>query len=194
MSDSDSVNEHSFLDAMQDVVPLSGQNEVVTFKHQSTLAQKLRRESLENEQQISLNYLSTEHVDPVAPLDPIEYKKAGVQDGVFKNLRLGKYRIDSVLNLQKLKFEQSRQAVFNTIQSAQKNGYRTLLIKHGVGLDSKPFPGFTKSYVNRWLQELPNVLAFHSAKTAHGGNGAVYVLVKKSDEQKQANRELHRKR
>lgn len=194
MSDSDSANEHSFLDAMQDVVPLSGQNEVVTFKHQSTLAQKLRRESLENEQQISLNYLSTEHVEPVAPLDPIGYKKAGVQDGVFKNLRLGKYRIDSVLNLQKLKFEQSRQAVFNTIQSAQKNGYRTLLIKHGVGLDSKPFPGFTKSYVNKWLQELPNVLAFHSAKTAHGGNGAVYVLVKKSDEQKQANRELHRKR
>ncbi|MDC0602299.1 DNA endonuclease SmrA [Aliiglaciecola sp.] len=194
MSDSDSANEHSFLDAMQDVVPLSGQNEVVAFKHQSTLAQKLRRESVENEQQISLNFLSTAHVEPVAPLDPIGYKKAGVQDGVFKNLRLGKYRIDSVLNLQKLKFEQSRQAVFNTIQSAQKNGYRTLLIKHGVGLDSKPFPGFTKSYVNKWLQELPNVLAFHSAKTAHGGNGAVYVLVKKSDEQKQANRELHRKR
>jgi DNA-nicking Smr family endonuclease len=33
--------------------------------------------------------------------------------------------------------------------------------------------------VNRWLREVDNVLAFHSAQPADGGTGAVYVLLRK---------------
>lgn len=194
MSESENTADLSFLDEMQDVKPLGKQDKVSLLKPQSTLAQQLKRESLEQEQLLSKNFLSIEHVDPVDPHDFLSYKKPGVQDGVFKNLRQGKYKIDSVLNVQNVKLEQARQAVFNTIQSAQKNGYRTLLIKHGVGIDSKPFPAITKSYVNRWLTQLPSVLAFHSAQTYHGGKAAVYVLIKKSESQKLANKELNRKR
>jgi len=50
------------------------------------------------------------------------------------------------------------------------------------------------SYTNKWLQEIDCVLAFHSAMRHHGGSGATYVLIKKSDEKKSENRERHSKR
>ena len=43
--------------------------------------------------------------------------------------------------------------------------------------------------MNRWLQELEPVQAFHSAQPAQGGTGAVYVLLAKSAEKKRENRE-----
>ena len=50
-----------------------------------------------------------------------------------------------------------------------------------------------KSYVNHWLREIPEVLAYHSAQRHHGGVGAVYVLLRKSEQKKQQNRERFRK-
>jgi DNA-nicking Smr family endonuclease len=117
-----------------------------------------------------------------------------VQQGVFKNLRLGKYKIDSVLNLQQNKFEQARTLLFTHIRDSHKKGDRTLLIKHGLGLYSQPFPAFLKSYVHQWLQQMPEIIAYHTSQPNHGGNSAVYVLLKKNQQQKDNNRELHRKK
>jgi DNA-nicking Smr family endonuclease len=58
-------------------------------------------------------------------------------------------------------------------------GYRCLLITHGKGAQSNP-PARIKSYVNHWLQQVENVIAFHSATPRHGGTGSVYVLLKKT--------------
>lgn len=69
-----------------------------------------------------------------------------------------------------------------------------VLIRHGIGFKNKKHPGVLKSYTNKWLQELEQVLAFHSAQKQHGGSGATYVLIKKSDEKKIENRERHSKR
>ena len=46
-----------------------------------------------------------------------------------------------------------------------------------------------KGCVNHWLRELDPVQAFHSAQPHHGGTGAVYVLLRKSEAAKQATRE-----
>ena len=46
-----------------------------------------------------------------------------------------------------------------------------------------------KGYVNRWLQDLEEVQAFHSAQPVHGGTGAVYVLLRKNLQKKRENRE-----
>ncbi|MEP4889971.1 MAG: DNA endonuclease SmrA [Aliiglaciecola sp.] len=184
----------TFMDAMQDVKPLPKQDKVVSLKAKPTLAQSLKREALQRDLNLAQNYLSTEHVEPLDPYDHLIYKKPGVQEGVFKNLRLGKYKIDSVLNLQQYKFEQARQTLFETIIQSQQKGIRTLLIKHGIGLNSQPFPAFLKSYVYKWLQQMPQVLAFHTAQKYHGGSASVYVLLKKSETDKATNRELHRKK
>lgn len=183
-----------FFAAMQDVTPLKQDDKVLAGKPSSTLAQQLKRQSLEKIERQGGNYLSIEHVNPVDPLDVLEYKKPGVQQGVFKNLRLGKYTVDTFLNVQGMNLEQAREQLFEGVIDANKSGARTLLIKHGLGQHSKPFPALIKSYVNQWLRQMPEVIAFHSAVKQRGGLASVYVLLKKSRQDKDANRELHRRK
>ena len=183
-----------FLNELQDVKPIEQSDTVATSQQKNTLAQQLKRQSIEASQNLVNNYLSVEKVEPVDPYDHISFKQDGVQQGVFKNLRLGKYKIDFVLNLQQNKFEQARTLLFGHILDSHKKGDRTLLIKHGLGLLSRPFPGFLKSYVHQWLQQMPEVIAYHTAQPNHGGNSAVYVMLKKNQQEKNNNRELHRKK
>jgi DNA-nicking Smr family endonuclease len=180
-----------FLNEFKDVKPIEQTNTVPTGQQKNTLAQQLKRQALEASQNVANNYLSVEKVEPVDPYDHISFKQDGVQQGVFKNLRLGKYKIDFVLNLQQNKFEQARTLLFTHILDSHKKGDRTLLIKHGLGLRSQPFPAFLKSYVHQWLHQMPEVIAYHTAQPNHGGNSAVYVLLKKNQQEKANNRELH---
>lgn len=194
MSEQD-MSTRLFLEAMQDVTPLKQDDKVLLHSEAApTLAQQLKRQALEQWQLEDGNYLSIEKVDPLDPEDFLIYKKDGVQEGVFKKLRLGQYQVDEVLHLQQMGPEQARGRLFETLQAAYQRGLRVLLIQHGLGRNSKPFPALIKSYVNQWLRQIPQVLAFHSALRCHGGLGATYVLLRKNPQQKLANRELHRKR
>lgn len=184
----------AFLDQLKDVKPIPQGDKVRTTIPKNTLAQQLKRQALEVSKPLANNYLSVEEVEPLDPYDHISYKQDGVQEGVFKNLRLGKYKIDFVLNLQQKKFEQARSLLFQQILDSHKNAHRTLLIKHGLGLHSLPFTAFLKSYVNKWLRQMPEVIAFYTAQPKHGGNSAVYVLIKKNQQEKANNRERHGKK
>ena len=155
-----------------------------------TEAQLARREAAASELKRDENLLTTEYVEMVGPHDILEYKRGGVQEGVYRKLRLGKYSVDAVLDLHRKTVEQSRQAVFGFIKDCTRLGLRTVMILHGKG-DRSQQPALLKSYVNKWLPALPPVMAFHSAQRQHGGAGAVYVLLRKNEEQKQANRERH---
>jgi DNA-nicking Smr family endonuclease len=183
-----------FLNELKDVKPIVQTDTLPTAQHKSTLAQQLKRQAIEACHNLENNYLSVDKVEPVDPYDHISFKQNGVQQGVFKKLRLGKYKIDFVLNLQQNKFEQARTSLFNHIIDGHKKGDRTLLIKHGLGLHSQPFPALLKSYVHQWLKQMPEIIAYHTAQPNHGGNSAVYVLLKKNQQEKANNRELHRKK
>ena len=52
-------------------------------------------------------------------------------------------------------------------------------IVHGMGLHSESGVPVLKNLVDRMLRQRADVLAFHSAPQAQGGNGAVLVLLKK---------------
>ncbi|HAG96681.1 MAG: DNA endonuclease SmrA [Pseudomonadales bacterium] len=153
-------------------------------------AQLARREAAITDLKRDENLLTTEYVEMVDPHDIIEYKRPGVQEGVYRKLRLGKYSVDAVLDLHRKTVEQSRTEVFEFIQECTRMGLRTVMILHGKGDRSQP-PALLKSYVNKWLPSLPVVMAFHSAQKHHGGAGALYVLLKKNAEKKQENRERH---
>lgn len=190
-----SIRDTSFLEEMQDVKPLAAINKApIQHKTSETLAQRLKREALEKQVALDDNGLSVEYVQPVDPYDFITYKQDGIQDGVYKNLRLGKYDIDSRLVLKHLSFDDARLSIYDTLHSSHERGIRSILIDHGIGVNSKPFPAYMKSYVNQWLREMKIVIAFHTALKQHGGLGAVYVLLKKHANQKQINREQHQRR
>ena len=184
----------SFFEEMSDVKPLAQTDKVaLTNKNTETLAQRLKREALIAEVEKDDNGLTVEKVEPIDPHDFIEYKQDGVQQGVYKNLRLAKYQIDVTLNITHMKFDHARVTLYNTIKDCHERGIRTLLVQHGMGLNSKPFPAFLKSYVNQWLRQIDMVIAFHTAQKQHGGLASVYVLLKKHPNQKLINREKNRR-
>lgn len=184
----------SFFEEMSDVKPLAQTDKVaLTNKKTETLAQRLKREALSAEIEKDDNGLTVERVEPIDPYDFIEYKQDGVQQGVYKNLRLAKYQIDVTLNITHMKFDDARLNLYKTIKDCHERGIRTLLVQHGLGLNSKPFPAFLKSYVNQWLRQIDMVIAFHTAQKQHGGLASVYVLLKKHPNQKLINREKNRR-
>ncbi|WP_067223870.1 DNA endonuclease SmrA [Marinomonas gallaica] len=142
------------------------------------------------------NHLSKDYVERVDPDDMLEYKKDGVQDGVFKRLRQGKYGIDSRLDLHRRTVEQARVEVYQFVADCMRHDIRVAIIVHGKG-DRIPDPNdqaTIKSFINKWLRDLDDVMAFHTAQRHHGGLGAVYVLFRKSDKARLENWERHQKR
>ena len=150
-----------------------------------------RRLAAEGEPEGVLNSLVDEGVEPLDAWYVLAFKRPGIQHGVYKKLRQGRYEIDARLDLHRLSVKQARVDVHSFIQDAMQYGLRTVLILHGKGQrkTEQEKTAVLKGYVQHWLQELEEVQAFHSAQAAHGGTGAVYVLLRKSLQKKRENRE-----
>ena len=178
-----------------DVVPLTSKG---TFRAETTQKQTPgmaeRRKAAQRDESLHANALATG--DEIKQLDPfgiLSFTRPGVQHGVFKNLRLGKYDIHSALDLHGKTVEQSRQAVWGFIKDCYKQGVRCGLITHGKG-QGREEPAKLKSCVNHWLPQIESVLAFHSAQKQHGGLGATYILFKKNSASRQRTSEQHQHR
>lgn len=150
-----------------------------------------RREAATAEVRADSNTLSGEFVEPVEPLAELHYQRTGIQHGVLRNLRLGKYPIEARLDLHHHTVEQARRALFQFVQDCQQHDVRCALVTHGMGRDRQPQPGLLKSCVAHWLPQFDAVLAFHSAQKQHGGVGATYVLLRKSERKRLENLERH---
>lgn len=143
---------------------------------------------IERTPKVDPNPLTLGEVPEVAPRDVLEWKKDGVQHQVFSRLKNGQYEIEGSLDLHRLSVREARDAVFKFFRLAEAKRWRTVLIAHGRGEQSAT-PARLKSYVARWLGQLPQVIAYVSADRRHGGTGAVLVLVKKSAAAKEETRE-----
>ncbi len=183
-------DEDLFAEEMKGVKPLSRAARVRLVKERlSEDQQQGRRLAAEGREEV-INPLVDEGVLPLDAWYVLEFKRSGIQNGVYRKLRLGQYQIDARLDLHRMTAKQARQEVFSFISEAGQLGLRTLLIVHGKGQSaagSAP-TAVLKGLVNHWLRELQTVQAFHSAQPLHGGTGAVYVLLRKSAEKKRENR------
>lgn len=135
--------------------------------------------------------LSESHVEWVQPTDVLSWRGDGVAHGVFRRLKQGGYTLDARLDLHRHTVEQARKAIVRFILDCQKYDVRSALILHGKGERGEQ-KAVLKSYTQHWLRLIPEVMAFHSAQPHHGGAGALYVMIKKSERQKQHNRERYR--
>lgn len=182
-----------FREMMADVAPLAQDKVQVTQKHQVSEAQLARRLAAQNLSDSDPEYLSLDYAKMLKPDDMVEFKRSGVQDGVFRKLRLGKYDLQARLDLHRKSLKEAREEVLNFLRQCQRMDIRTVIIVHGKGEKSNP-PAMMKSFVATWLEQITDVMCFHSALRQHGGNGALYVMLKKSPERKLENRERHSKR
>ena len=135
---------------------------------------------------------SEEFIPSVKPREVLSFKRDGVQHGVFKNLRLGKYAIDYRLDLHPLTVVQAQLQVSRFVHDCMKHDIRCAIITHGRG-ENREKPALLKSCTNHWLKQIDEVLAFHSAQPQHGGIGATYLLFRKSKKKSTENFERHQK-
>lgn len=183
-----------FLQQMKDVKPIKVEEKVVLASPQLDKTNSMtRRKAATAELAKDKNFLSGEYIEPVDPLAVIEFKHDGVQTGVYRNLRLGKYQIDARLDLHHMTIDQARNAVFQFIKDCMNHDIRCALITHGKG-EGRNLPAQLKSCIAHWLPQFPEILAFHSAQKQHGWVGATYVLLRKSDKKKLETWEMHNKR
>ena len=194
-----------FLDAMSGVQPLQ-KTEYAEFKKQmlDTKTVAARRQAAQSfssshhsspDSDLKVNVLTGDQhtVEPVAPLALLSFQRPGVQHGVFKKLRLGKYTVEAHLDLHRMTVEQARMAVIQFVRNCLSQDIRCALINHGKG-EGRQQPAVLKSCIAYWLPQLEEILAFHSAQQHQGGLGATYIMLKKSDSKRQDNLERHQRR
>ena len=180
-SELDKLSDKQFVDMVgDDIQPLSGKGSAHIAKPvQITPGVLERRKAAQEEVVAESNILDPASIiEQVDPLAYLEFVRPGVQHGVYKNLRLGKYEIQSRLDLHRHTVEQARNALWHFVDDCHKHGVRCALVTHGKG-EGREQPARLKSCVNHWLRQFDQVLAFHSAQKTHGGVGATYILVKK---------------
>lgn len=180
-----------FSEEMADVKPLAREPRERLKRAAEAVALKARRAAAEGLNKMPLNPLVDEGIAPLDAWYVLSFKRSGIQNGVFKKLRMGRYETEARLDLHRMTVLQARDEVDNFIKESMALGLRTVLILHGKGQrkTEQTQTAVLKGYVNQWLQDLESVQAFHSAQPIHGGTGAVYVLLRKSAEKKRENRE-----
>lgn len=178
-----------FRHAMEDVTPLKDCTSILWQKSPSAKPQRDRQWEAQLD-----NPLTTGLLEVVPGTVPLEYLADGIQPGVLEKLRQGKYPPQANLNLIKQSAENCRQTLYLFMQQAQRDDMRNLLIIHGKARHDTSHANIIRSYLMRWLQQFDEVQAFCSALPHHGGSGACYVALRKSERARLENRELNARR
>ncbi len=189
-----SDGDEFFSQAMSDVVPRKSEPRVDLGRsrragNDPSLEHRRRAAALAPER--DRNRLAETGITPLDAWYVLSFQRPGVQNGVFRKLKQGRYEVQSRLDLHRMTTETARREIFEFIEGSYRYGLRSVLIIHGKG-ESKAEQArssIIKGCVDQWLRDLDKVLAFHSALPRDGGTGAAYVLLRKSEEKKRENRE-----
>jgi DNA-nicking Smr family endonuclease len=128
---------------------------------------------------VSTEYFLSDFIpEPVFSHTVLSYRESSLSLARFKALKNGSIRWEAQLDLHGQTTETARAALCQFIPTQISHNKRCVLIIHGKGSHHHENP-IIKNLVNRWLPQFPEVLGFHSAKPQDGGQGAVYVLLKK---------------
>ncbi len=112
--------------------------------------------------------------------DALSFRRPGMGPDVTRKLRRGGWSIQGQLDLHGLRREDAREALSHFIRDATKVGWRCVRVVHGKGLGSPGKTPILKGKVQSWLVQKQEVLAFVQARPAHGGAGALLVLLAQS--------------
>jgi len=174
-----------------DVKPLGVSSNLILSKAAESIpspGQQYSREAAQRSIKQDEGWLPTSFIEPVRPESVISFRRPGIQNGVFQRLQKGAYEVEAILDLHGLNVEQARKELDHFIHECVQYDVRLALISHGKGKRNKDQIPLLKSYLVRWLPMFPDVMAFNSAQKRHGGTGAVYVLLRKSEAAKELTR------
>lgn len=128
---------------------------------------------------------------PPAPRTPPHIPKmthgitAGMDKRTAQRLKRGKLDIEGKLDLHGLTQKKAHQILSQFLHTGFDTGRRTVLVITGKGDHLGGRPGVLKQVVPEWFNEMPMrqwVAGFSYAAPKDGGNGALYVRLKRRRE------------
>jgi DNA-nicking Smr family endonuclease len=102
----------------------------------------------------------------------------GIGPEVLRQLRRAFWPVGAHLDLHGLSSDEAKLALTSFIETSQTHGTRCVRIVHGKGYGSADGQSILKARVAQWLTQLKTISAFASAPPAHGGQGALLVLLR----------------
>ncbi|KTD22627.1 Smr/MutS family protein [Legionella londiniensis] len=116
--------------------------------------------------------------DPVKAEEELSFGKSNISAKQFKQLKNGEISFQAKLDLHGMRSDSVGGLLNRFISQELLKEHRSILIIHGKG-GRFGEPPVIKNMVYQCLKQMPEVLAFHSARPKDGGNGALYVLLKR---------------
>ena len=161
---------------MHEVTPL-GQRKKSTLR---TLprSEKPSQKTISNDAPTIQYNLSNYYHDTVNTDSILSYYKKSIPKRRLTELKGGHIPWQARLDLHGLRPDAAQESLCRFIEQQGRLANRCLLVIHGKG-SLRGEPPILKNHVNHWLQQLPQVLAFHSALPRDGGSGALYVLLQR---------------
>ncbi len=112
----------------------------------------------------------------------VEGRRVDVPPDVLRKLRRGTFPLDARLDLHGLSVDAARAKLDGFLRAMRGRGERCVLVIHGKGEHSPQGVGVLRGEIAAWLSQAPpseHVAAFATAREADGGEGAVYVLLRR---------------
>lgn len=131
------------------------------------------------------------HIDPYQSNHlQVKTEKPGFRHGQAPGLdrktqlrmRRGQVQVEGKLDLHGMIQTEAHHALLNFLEAAYNSSKRSVLIITGKGLTKSGEIGVLRQAVPRWLNESPMnawIKGFDYAARNHGGEGALYVLIRR---------------
>ncbi|HTL26981.1 MAG TPA: Smr/MutS family protein, partial [Burkholderiales bacterium] len=110
--------------------------------------------------------------------EELVYLREGYSRQVLRRLRRGHWVVQDSLDLHGMTWQLAAEAVAQFLKENAASGARCVRIVHGKGRGSKNREPVLKAKLRLWLPRREEVLGFCQAPAAHGGGGALLVLLR----------------
>ena len=191
-AESDRDDELTFHRMMSGVVPLEGRGSRVPVAGTSRIEPaKVKpadlREKAREEAKAVLDHLH-HLVDDAVRFEVtddgkrVEGRRLDVPPSLVRELRRGVLPIDGRLDLHGLGAEAAREKLLDFLRTQRTRGERCVLVIHGKGEHSVAMGGVLRGEIAAWLSQgraREHVAAFATAREEDGGEGAVYVALRR---------------
>src|SRR5882762_1604804 len=112
------------------------------------------------------------------PLSLDDAIESGEELDVLRKLRRGHWVVEDQLDLHGMNRLEAAVSVSDFLRRCMARRLRCVRIVHGKGLGSHNREPVLKGMLRKWLPLREELLAFTQAPTAHGGSGAVLLLLR----------------
>lgn len=174
-----SQDKELFHQAMDGVKPIKPNKKIENKQIKPpTVTKRMQKDTYSKRNESNAQYLSDYINEPVLDNTVLSYQHHPLPLKRMKQLKKGDIPFQSKLDLHGYRSEEAKSKLLDHLNKARQEGIRCVLIIHGKGSYGGEPPRL-KNLVNVWLQQIPEVIAFHSAIPKDGGTGALYVLLKR---------------